>query len=84
MKDEKEKEEEQKVEQNHLIHMASVILKTKLTATFTLDPTEDFQNNFLNYLQSDFLTELLALTPTEALPLLKNVRQEFEQMRNAD
>ena len=76
---EKEKEEEEaKQAQKHMIHMASLILKTKMNAEFKMDYIEgSFQNDLLN-LFGKGVRDFLLTSPSKAVGLLKVAGEAFE------
>lgn len=79
--DKKEDDGEKQRQQKHLIHILSVILKSKMSAKFHLEQVEDFQNNLLSWVSSEDLQTLLQLEPIKAMPFMKPLKKAYNDIK---
>jgi hypothetical protein len=86
----KEKREEKKtseeeankaetIDQHHMIHTLSLILKSKISAKFKLQYIQDFQNNFLSSLSAGG-RDAFTITPSAAVPILGGLQEVYENL----
>lgn len=61
-----------------MLHILSVIMKTKMSAKFELDYVDNFQNNLLSLIGDGDIQDYMNTSPSEALPFLAEVKSEFE------
>ncbi|CDW78300.1 calmodulin-like protein 3 [Stylonychia lemnae] len=71
-------------QQRHFLHLMSVIIKSKLTASFELDYAESFQNNLLSWIDQQEMQAILNMVPQDALPFLSTLKEDFDQLQGKD